>query len=159
MVCLSYPACGLLLTEATRFSAFQVVGAWANTGMSLVDQNMVPFREAYPMIIFLVFDVLAGNTGFVSDASCVRTVTYGTVPSQYCEYSCLINRRQHLNALCVFSLRFLMCVGSFGILSLADDCSVQLGAYQAVTPRLSHQRSVALPLRPPPPMFYIPFPR
>lgn len=49
-----------------RFSAFQVVGAWANTGMSLVDQNMVPFRTAYPMIIFLVICVLAGNTALVS---------------------------------------------------------------------------------------------
>ncbi|KAL6301984.1 cation transport protein-domain-containing protein [Sparassis latifolia] len=47
------------------FSAFQVVGAWANTGMSLVDQNMVPFRTAYPMIVFLVFCVLAGNTLFI----------------------------------------------------------------------------------------------
>ncbi|KZT12182.1 TrkH-domain-containing protein [Laetiporus sulphureus 93-53] len=46
------------------FSAFQVVGAWANTGMSLVDQNMTPFRTAYPMIIFLVICVLAGNTFF-----------------------------------------------------------------------------------------------
>ncbi|CCL99455.1 uncharacterized protein FIBRA_01473 [Fibroporia radiculosa] len=46
------------------FSAFQVVGAWANTGMSLVDQNMIPFREAYPMIIFLVICVLAGNSAF-----------------------------------------------------------------------------------------------
>ncbi|KAI0763530.1 TrkH-domain-containing protein [Trametes elegans] len=44
------------------FSAFQVVGAWANTGMSLVDQNMVPFQDAYPMVIFLVICVLAGNT-------------------------------------------------------------------------------------------------
>ncbi|PCH40404.1 TrkH-domain-containing protein [Wolfiporia cocos MD-104 SS10] len=46
------------------FSAFQVVGAWANTGMSLVDQNMIPFRTAYPMIIFLVICVLAGNSLF-----------------------------------------------------------------------------------------------
>ncbi|KAI0629974.1 TrkH-domain-containing protein [Trametes polyzona] len=44
------------------FSAFQIVGAWANTGMSLVDQNMVPFQTAYPMIIFIVICVLAGNT-------------------------------------------------------------------------------------------------
>ncbi|KAH9891907.1 TrkH-domain-containing protein [Cubamyces lactineus] len=49
------------------FSAFQVVGAWANTGkstpwMSLVDQNMVPFQTAYPMIIFILICVLAGNT-------------------------------------------------------------------------------------------------
>ncbi|KAF9809997.1 hypothetical protein IEO21_07189 [Rhodonia placenta] len=47
------------------FSAFQVIGAWANTGMSLVDQNMVPFREAYPMIIFLVICVLAGNSALI----------------------------------------------------------------------------------------------
>ncbi|KAI0823989.1 TrkH-domain-containing protein [Trametes gibbosa] len=44
------------------FSAFQIVGAWANTGMSLVDQNMVPFQAAYPMIVFIVICVLAGNT-------------------------------------------------------------------------------------------------
>ncbi|KAI0365314.1 TrkH-domain-containing protein [Pilatotrama ljubarskyi] len=44
------------------FSAFQVIGAWANTGMSLVDQNMVPFQTAYPMIVFLLICVLAGNT-------------------------------------------------------------------------------------------------
>ncbi|KAI0671153.1 TrkH-domain-containing protein [Trametes maxima] len=44
------------------FSAFQIVGAWANTGMSLVDQNMVPFQTAYPMIIFVIICVLAGNT-------------------------------------------------------------------------------------------------
>ncbi|TFK93269.1 TrkH-domain-containing protein [Polyporus arcularius HHB13444] len=44
------------------FTAFQIIGAWANTGMSLVDQNMVPFQTAYPLVIFLVFCVLAGNT-------------------------------------------------------------------------------------------------
>ncbi|RPD56080.1 TrkH-domain-containing protein [Lentinus tigrinus ALCF2SS1-7] len=44
------------------FTAFQIVGAWANTGMSLVDQNMVPFQTAYPLVIFLVICVLAGNT-------------------------------------------------------------------------------------------------
>ncbi|KAH9922903.1 cation transport protein-domain-containing protein [Fomitopsis serialis] len=48
----------------TWFSVFQVVGAWANTGMSLVDQNMVPFRSAYLMIVVLVINVLAGNTAF-----------------------------------------------------------------------------------------------
>ncbi|KAI0767347.1 TrkH-domain-containing protein [Fomes fomentarius] len=44
------------------FTAFQIVGAWANTGMSLVDQNMVPFQTAYPLVFFLVFCVLGGNT-------------------------------------------------------------------------------------------------
>ncbi|EMD39626.1 hypothetical protein CERSUDRAFT_111935 [Gelatoporia subvermispora B] len=48
--------------NTTWFSAFQVMGAWANTGMSLVDQNMVPFQTAYPMTVFLVICVLAGNT-------------------------------------------------------------------------------------------------
>jgi len=48
-----------------RFSAFQVVGAWANTGFSLVDQNLIPFQSAYPLLMFVVWLALAGNTGFV----------------------------------------------------------------------------------------------
>ena len=50
----------------TRFAAFQVVSAYTNAGMSLVDQSMVPFQEAYVMIIFLIIPILAGNTAFVS---------------------------------------------------------------------------------------------
>lgn len=46
------------------FSMFQVVAAWANTGMSLVDQNMIPFQTAYPMIFFLILCILAGNTAY-----------------------------------------------------------------------------------------------
>ncbi|KAH9030360.1 TrkH-domain-containing protein [Lactarius pseudohatsudake] len=46
------------------FSAFQVVGAWANTGFSLVDQNLIPFQTAYPLLMFMVWLALAGNTGF-----------------------------------------------------------------------------------------------
>ncbi|GJE92662.1 TrkH-domain-containing protein [Phanerochaete sordida] len=46
------------------FSVFQVTGAWANTGMSLVDQNMIPFRTAYLLIFVLFFCVLAGNTAY-----------------------------------------------------------------------------------------------
>ncbi|KAI6163433.1 cation transport protein-domain-containing protein [Pisolithus thermaeus] len=48
------------------FSLFQVVSAYTNTGMSLVDQSMVPFQTAYPMIFFMIFCTLAGNTAFVS---------------------------------------------------------------------------------------------
>ncbi|KAG2132282.1 cation transport protein-domain-containing protein [Suillus bovinus] len=48
------------------FSLFQVVSAYTNTGTSLVDQNMVPFQTAYPMIFFMIFCILAGNTAFVS---------------------------------------------------------------------------------------------
>ncbi|KAI6007608.1 cation transport protein-domain-containing protein [Pisolithus orientalis] len=48
------------------FSLFQVVSAYTNTGMSLVDQSMVPFQTAYPMIFFMIICILAGNTAFVS---------------------------------------------------------------------------------------------
>jgi Trk-type K+ transport system membrane component len=50
----------------TRFSLFQVVSAYTNTGMSLEDQSMVPFQKAYPMIFSQAFLILAGNTAFVS---------------------------------------------------------------------------------------------
>jgi Trk-type K+ transport system membrane component len=42
------------------------VSAYTNTGTSLVDQSMVPFQKAYPMIILMAFLILAGNTAFVS---------------------------------------------------------------------------------------------
>ncbi|KAI6046353.1 cation transport protein-domain-containing protein [Pisolithus marmoratus] len=48
------------------FSLFQVVSAYTNTGMSLVDQSMIPFQTAYPMIVFMIICILAGNTAFVS---------------------------------------------------------------------------------------------
>ena len=68
----------------SRFSAFQIFGAWSNTGklttwdrgpsygpdpapgMSLVAQSMVPFQTAYPLVIFMVICALAGNTCLVS---------------------------------------------------------------------------------------------
>ncbi|OJA08528.1 hypothetical protein AZE42_02448 [Rhizopogon vesiculosus] len=46
------------------FSLFQVVSAYTNTGTSLVDQSMVPFQTAYPMIFFMILCILAGNTAF-----------------------------------------------------------------------------------------------
>ncbi|KAJ6589897.1 cation transport protein-domain-containing protein [Mycena vulgaris] len=49
---------------STWFSLFQVISAYTNTGMSLVDQSMVPFQRAYPMIVFMVILILAGNTAF-----------------------------------------------------------------------------------------------
>ncbi|KAH7334631.1 cation transport protein-domain-containing protein [Rhizoctonia solani] len=48
----------------TWFSAFQAVSAYTNTGMSLIDQSMVPFQTAYPMIIIIFLMILAGNTAF-----------------------------------------------------------------------------------------------
>jgi hypothetical protein len=68
-----------------RYTAFQVVGGWANTGFSLVDQNLVPFQTAYPLLISMVWLPLAGNTGFVSALvldfiHCTKTNTH----SLYC---------------------------------------------------------------------------
>ncbi|KAJ3972950.1 cation transport protein-domain-containing protein [Lentinula raphanica] len=46
------------------FSLFQTVSAYTNTGTSLVDTSMVPFQKAYPVIVFMVILILAGNTAF-----------------------------------------------------------------------------------------------
>ena len=48
------------------YSAFQVVSAYTTLGMSLVDQSMVPFQEAYPLIYACTFLIFAGNLAFVS---------------------------------------------------------------------------------------------
>ncbi|KAF9047413.1 cation transport protein-domain-containing protein [Panaeolus papilionaceus] len=48
------------------FSAYQVVSAYTNTGTSLVDQSMLPFQRAYPVILIMALLILAGNTCFVS---------------------------------------------------------------------------------------------
>ncbi|KAJ7030061.1 cation transport protein-domain-containing protein [Mycena alexandri] len=50
--------------STTWFSLYQVVSAYTNTGTSLVDQSMVPFQKAYPVIIFMAILILAGNTAF-----------------------------------------------------------------------------------------------
>ncbi|KAI0359598.1 TrkH-domain-containing protein [Trametes cingulata] len=50
--------------SSTWYSAFQVVSSYTNTGMSLVDESMVPFQQAYPMIVFMIILILAGNTAF-----------------------------------------------------------------------------------------------
>ncbi|KAF8511515.1 cation transport protein-domain-containing protein [Gautieria morchelliformis] len=46
------------------YSLFQVISAYTNTGMSLVDQSMVPFQKAYPEVLTLPFVILVGNTAF-----------------------------------------------------------------------------------------------
>ncbi|KAL5532056.1 hypothetical protein ACEPAF_5620 [Sanghuangporus sanghuang] len=46
------------------FSVFQVVSAYTNTGLSLVDQSMIPFQTAYPLIFVMVILILAGNTAY-----------------------------------------------------------------------------------------------
>ncbi|KAJ7647734.1 cation transport protein-domain-containing protein [Roridomyces roridus] len=50
--------------KSAWFSLFQVVSAYTNTGTSLVDQSMMPFQRAYPVIIFMALLILAGNTAF-----------------------------------------------------------------------------------------------
>ncbi|KIK97977.1 hypothetical protein PAXRUDRAFT_135185 [Paxillus rubicundulus Ve08.2h10] len=60
------------------FSLFQIVSSYTNTGMSLVDQSMLPFQTAYPLIFFMMFCILAGNTAFVGSSVhrlCSWTIT------------------------------------------------------------------------------------
>ncbi|KAJ3914684.1 cation transport protein-domain-containing protein [Lentinula edodes] len=52
--------------SSTWFSLYQTVSAYTNTGTSLVDTSMIPFQKAYPVIVFMVILILAGNTAFVS---------------------------------------------------------------------------------------------
>ena len=54
--------------NSTWYSLFELIGAWGNTGMSLVDQNLVPFQQAYPLIIIVIIVAILGETGFVSRA-------------------------------------------------------------------------------------------
>lgn len=80
--------------QGLRFSLFQVFSAYTNSGFSLVDQSMTPFRTAYVMIIPLFFVIIAGNTGYVSSISmsclglfCVDEVIPTTSPYFY-DYAC-----------------------------------------------------------------------
>ncbi|KAI0265615.1 cation transport protein-domain-containing protein [Gloeopeniophorella convolvens] len=64
------------------YSLFQIIGAWANTGMSLVDQNLVPFQSAYPLLILLIYVVLAGATAFPIFLRLIIWMSYKLAPKQ-----------------------------------------------------------------------------
>ena len=69
------------LVSMRRYSLFELISAWANTGMSLVDQNLVPFQRAYLLLIAVIVVALLGGTGFVSEAAClVRKVAHCPPP-------------------------------------------------------------------------------
>lgn len=48
----------------TWFWFFNVVSAYTNTGMSLIDTSMTLMQDAYFLLIPMAFLILAGNTGF-----------------------------------------------------------------------------------------------
>ncbi|SJX64881.1 related to potassium transporter TRK-1 [Sporisorium reilianum f. sp. reilianum] len=50
--------------DYTWFWFFQVVSAYSNTGMSLIDTSMTQMQDAYFLLIPMGFLILAGNTGF-----------------------------------------------------------------------------------------------
>ncbi|KAJ9474569.1 Low-affinity potassium transport protein [Pseudozyma hubeiensis] len=50
--------------DYTWFWFFQVISAYSNTGMSLVDTSMTQMQDAYFLLIPMGFLILAGNTGF-----------------------------------------------------------------------------------------------
>ncbi len=50
--------------NGTWFWFFQVISAYSNTGMSLIDTSMTQMQDAYFLLIPMGFLILAGNTGF-----------------------------------------------------------------------------------------------
>ena len=106
----------------TRFSLFQVVSAYTNTGMSLVDQSMIPFQKAYLMIVFMIFLILAGNTAFVSlSIDLFRTHFPYFFPSRFCTSRKLFYCLYAYPFLCK-SLRLLMRVlSSTSLLQLSQN--------------------------------------
>ncbi|SCZ90322.1 BZ3500_MvSof-1268-A1-R1_Chr1-3g01916 [Microbotryum saponariae] len=48
----------------TWFVFFQVWSAFSNNGMSLVDASMVPFQQAYLLIVVMSILILGGNTAY-----------------------------------------------------------------------------------------------
>ncbi|CAD6954293.1 unnamed protein product [Tilletia controversa] len=59
-----FEAQGEYAPNYTWFWAFNVVSAYSNTGMSLLDTSMIQLADAYLMLIPLMFLILAGNTAF-----------------------------------------------------------------------------------------------
>ncbi|KIK67556.1 hypothetical protein GYMLUDRAFT_257413 [Collybiopsis luxurians FD-317 M1] len=79
--------------SSTWFSLYQTTSAYTNTGSSLVDTSMVPFQKAYPMIVFMMILILAGNTAF---PIFLRALIFGL--------SKVVSRRSRLNE----TLQFLL---------------------------------------------------
>lgn len=50
--------------EPIWFTFFQMWSAFSNLGMSLVDESMVPFQQAYVLILVMCVLILAGNTAY-----------------------------------------------------------------------------------------------
>lgn len=109
---------------------------------------MVPFREAYPMIIFLVLDVLAGNTAFVSPWHPLFAKSHPMACSLSCEYrQSPSSRMQVLTEPHVVSLRFLMWVLTVEPHQSAIEHSIQLGSdevVELVQSQLTHRRGATL---------------
>jgi len=59
-----FEAQGQFAPDYTWFWAFNVVSAYSNSGMSLIDTSMIQMADAYLMLIPLMFLILAGNTAF-----------------------------------------------------------------------------------------------
>ncbi|KAE8259324.1 hypothetical protein A4X13_0g1092 [Tilletia indica] len=59
-----FEAQGQYAPNYTWFWVFNVVSAYSNTGMSLIDTSMIQMADAYLMLIPMAFLILAGNTGF-----------------------------------------------------------------------------------------------
>lgn len=55
---------GTVTNNGGWYAAFNVVSAYSNAGLSLLDDSMVPFQRTYGWVLMTAFLILAGNTAF-----------------------------------------------------------------------------------------------
>ncbi|KAI0320948.1 cation transport protein-domain-containing protein [Amylostereum chailletii] len=147
--------------DSTWYSAFEVVGAWANTGMSLVDQNLIPFQRAYPLLVVVMLVAIAGSTGFPVIWSISRFYAKGSQFNDTLHFlldhprRCFIylfpSRQTWFLLTVVIGLNLIdwaffliLNIGIPEIEAIPVGVRVLLGAVQAVAVRLSGFQSVSL---------------
>ncbi|KAG8907172.1 low affinity potassium transporter [Tulasnella sp. 403] len=67
------------------FSAFQAISAYTGGGLTLVDQSMVPFIGAYPLVIFQGWLIFAGSMGLPIFLRLIVWILYHLVPEKHKE--------------------------------------------------------------------------
>lgn len=145
------------LPPIVRFSIFQVVSAYTNTGMSLSDESMVPFQQAYPVILVMVFLVLAGNTAFVSHGP----------PDKFTIFMTSVITAYLVSHFHFFALGFIH-MHSIDVIVYDFRCKflsrrqipkinpiTQMDHLEIISKRITYQRNFAFSPRPPSQVFHI----
>ncbi|KAA1472124.1 TrkH-domain-containing protein [Dentipellis sp. KUC8613] len=142
------------------YSAFEIVGGWANTGMSLVDQNLIPFQTAYPLLLFLIYLGLAGNTAFLSwtiykctprNSRLRETLHFLLDHPRRCFIYLFPSRQTWFLLIVLLSLNLtdwvfflLLDIGNPTVEAIPVGLRILIGALQAVAVRLAGYQSLAI---------------